>query len=145
MVLSRSAVSDSSWPRGLQPTRLLCPWGFPGKNTGAGWHFPLQGSSRLGDRSCISCASSVGRQTLYRWATWGAPSEPPGEPHLSHLGSPICDSSHLPSQAKPSPALGLPDSEPQVCQISSHCSGSVTLTQFFLELKHTGYLTFWVT
>ena len=71
--------------------------------------------------------------------------EPPGEPHLSHLGSPICGSSHLPNQAKPSPGLGLPDSEPQVCQISRHCSGSVTLTQFFLELKHTGYLTFWVT
>ena len=23
-------------PHGLQPTRLLCPWGFPGKNPGAG-------------------------------------------------------------------------------------------------------------
>ena len=29
---SRSVVSDSSWPHGLQPTRLLCPWGFPGKS-----------------------------------------------------------------------------------------------------------------
>ena len=27
-VLSRSVVSDSLWPRGLQPARLLCPWGF---------------------------------------------------------------------------------------------------------------------
>ena len=26
-VLSRSVVSDSLWPHGLQPTRLLCPWG----------------------------------------------------------------------------------------------------------------------
>ena len=25
-VLSRSVVSDSLWPHGLQPTRLLCPW-----------------------------------------------------------------------------------------------------------------------
>ena len=24
-------------------TRLLCPWHFPGKNTGAGCHFLLQG------------------------------------------------------------------------------------------------------
>ena len=24
----------SLWPQGLQPTRLLCPWNFPGKNTG---------------------------------------------------------------------------------------------------------------
>ena len=30
---------------GLQPARLLCPWDSPGKNTGAGGHFPLQGSS----------------------------------------------------------------------------------------------------
>ena len=27
---SCSVVSDSSWPHGLQPTRLLCPWDFPG-------------------------------------------------------------------------------------------------------------------
>ena len=25
------------------PTRLLCPWDFPGKNTGEGSHFLLQG------------------------------------------------------------------------------------------------------
>ena len=25
------------------PTRLLCPWNFPGKNTGVGRHFLLQG------------------------------------------------------------------------------------------------------
>ena len=25
----------------LYPTRLLCPWDFPGKNTGVGYHFPL--------------------------------------------------------------------------------------------------------
>ena len=30
-------------PRGLQPTRLLCPWGFPGKITGVGYSFFLQG------------------------------------------------------------------------------------------------------
>ena len=31
-------MSDSSRPHGLQPTRLLCPWDFPGKSTGAGCH-----------------------------------------------------------------------------------------------------------
>ena len=30
-------------PHGLQPTRLLCPWGFSGKNTGEGCHFLFQG------------------------------------------------------------------------------------------------------
>ena len=27
-VLSCSAMPDSLWPHGLQPARLLCPWGF---------------------------------------------------------------------------------------------------------------------
>ena len=35
---SRSVVSDSSRPHGLQPTRLLHPWDFPGKSTGVGYH-----------------------------------------------------------------------------------------------------------
>ena len=30
-------------PHGLQPTRLLCPWDSPGKNTGVGCHALLQG------------------------------------------------------------------------------------------------------
>ena len=30
-------------PHGLQPTRLLCLWDPPGKNTGVGSHFLLQG------------------------------------------------------------------------------------------------------
>ena len=34
---SRSVVSDSQQPHGLQPTRLLRPWDFPGKSTGVGW------------------------------------------------------------------------------------------------------------
>ena len=48
---SHAIVSDSLWPRGLQPARLLCPWDPPGKNAGAGSRalfqgiFPTQGSS----------------------------------------------------------------------------------------------------
>ena len=38
-----SVVSDSVRPYGLKPARLLCPWDFPGKNTGVGCHFLLQG------------------------------------------------------------------------------------------------------
>ena len=30
-------------PHGLQSTRLLCPWDFPGKDTGVGCHILLQG------------------------------------------------------------------------------------------------------
>ena len=35
---SHSVLSDSSRPHRLQPTRLLRPWDFPGKNTGVGCH-----------------------------------------------------------------------------------------------------------
>ena len=38
---SRS-VSDPQRPHGLQPSRLLCPWDFPGKSTGVGCHCLLQ-------------------------------------------------------------------------------------------------------
>ena len=37
-----SVVSDSLLPHGLWSTRLLCPWDFLGKSTGAGCHY-LQG------------------------------------------------------------------------------------------------------
>ena len=39
---SCSVVSDSLRPHGLQPTRLLCPWDFPGKRTGVGCHCLFQ-------------------------------------------------------------------------------------------------------
>ena len=40
---SHSVISDSSRPQGLQPTRLLRPWDFPGKSIGVGCHCLLQG------------------------------------------------------------------------------------------------------
>ena len=61
-----SVVSDSLRPFGLEPTRLLCPWGFPGNSTGVDCHLLLQGTfptqgSNLGLQHY--------RQTLYVWAT----------------------------------------------------------------------------
>ena len=35
-------MSDSVRPHPRQPTRLPCPWDFPGKDTGVGCHFLLQ-------------------------------------------------------------------------------------------------------
>ena len=45
--------------------RLLCPWGSPGKNTGVGFHFLLQGIFPIqGSNPCLlQC-----RQILYHWA-----------------------------------------------------------------------------
>ena len=39
-VLGRSVVSDSLRPHGLQPTRLLCPWGFSRPESWSGLPFP---------------------------------------------------------------------------------------------------------
>ena len=38
----QSFVLDSVRPHRWPPTRLLCPWDSPGKNTGVGYHFLLQ-------------------------------------------------------------------------------------------------------
>ena len=43
MCVSCSVMLNSLQPHGLQPTRLLCPWHFPGKGIGVGRHFLLQG------------------------------------------------------------------------------------------------------
>ena len=42
-MLSHSVVSDSLRPHRLWPASLLCPWDSPGKNTGVGCYFHLQG------------------------------------------------------------------------------------------------------
>ena len=55
---SYSVVSDPQRPHGLQPTRLLHPWDFPGKSTGVGchWHLAISGDifdcHGLGFRRC---------------------------------------------------------------------------------------------
>ena len=64
-------VSDSLRCHGLYPTRLLCPWDFPGKNTGVGCHFSCRQSSRPRDQTRISCSSCIDRQILYNWTSWG--------------------------------------------------------------------------
>ena len=50
-------MSDSSRPHGLQPTRLLHPWDFPGKSTGVGCHCLLRNT---GVCVCFSILVSSG-------------------------------------------------------------------------------------
>ena len=42
-LVTESCPTLAAQPHGLYPTRLLCPWDSPGKNTGMGCHFLLQG------------------------------------------------------------------------------------------------------
>ena len=42
-MLCQSVISHSLRSHGLQLARLLCPWSFPGKNTGVGYYLLFQG------------------------------------------------------------------------------------------------------
>ena len=55
------------------PTRLLCPWNFLGKNTGASAISFSRWSSQSSNRTLISCVSWIGRQVLYQLSHWGSP------------------------------------------------------------------------
>ena len=61
-----SVMSDSVWPYGLWPTRLLYPWDSPGKNTRVGCHALLQGMflTQGSNAGLLHC-----RHIIYRWAT----------------------------------------------------------------------------
>ena len=52
-------------PRGLWPTRLLCRWDSPGKNTRVGCHFLFQGTFLTQGRTQVSC---IGRWVHNHWA-----------------------------------------------------------------------------
>ena len=56
---SRSVVSDSSGPHGLQPTRLLRPWDFPGKSTGVGCHCLLWNDCYIRIKIIFECLEFV--------------------------------------------------------------------------------------
>ena len=68
--ISHSVVSDSLWPHGLGPTRLLCPWDSPGKNTGMDCHFLLQGIFPIqgSNLDLLHCS-----QILYSQSPQGSP------------------------------------------------------------------------
>ena len=93
--------SSSLWPHGLQPTRLLCPWDFPGKNIGVGCHFLLatgvskygnssteywNGTPFLRDQTWDSCISCFGRQVFF-FSFFFFNTESPGKPESIWLVS----------------------------------------------------------
>ena len=59
--------------RGLWPTRLLCPWDSPGKNTGVVCHSLLQGTFLThGSNPCLLC--------FLHWKMGSLPSKSPEKP-----------------------------------------------------------------
>ena len=78
-------------PYGLQPTRLLCPWNFPGKDTAVGCHLLFQGIflTQESSQGLLHC-----RQILYQLSCQGSPRNPVGSSLNST--SPRLDSSLFP-------------------------------------------------
>ena len=71
--VSMPIMSDSLWPHGFWPARLLCPWDSPGKNTRVGCHCLLQGIfPTQGFNPSPLCILHY-RQVLYQWDTWENP------------------------------------------------------------------------
>ena len=58
------------------PSRLLCPWGSPGKKNGVGHHASSRGSSPLREWTCISC--------LLHCQVGSSPLAPPGKLIYTH-------------------------------------------------------------
>ena len=73
-------ISDSLRPN--EPTRLLCPWNFPGKSTGVGCRFLLQGIF-------LTQGSNPGlphsRQTLYCLSRKVSPREKQVTDHMFNV------------------------------------------------------------
>ena len=87
-VLSRSVVSDSLWPHGLQPTRLLCAWGFSRPEHWSGLPCPPPGDlphPGIKPRSPTMWVDSL--QT-----------KPPGKPKNTGVGNPSLLQAIFPTQ-----------------------------------------------
>ena len=66
----RSVLSDPQWPHGLQPSRLLHPWDFPGKSTGVGCYCLLQNGYLSGLNFRYSSQSPVTPVVIYISTQW---------------------------------------------------------------------------
>ena len=78
-----SVMSDSLQPHGLQPSRLLCPWNFPGKNTGAGCHFLFQGIF-------LTQGSNLSLLHLLQWQADSLPLVPLGKTRVLLMAMCVC-------------------------------------------------------
>ena len=125
------------------PIRLLCPWDFPGKNTGMGCHALLQGIF-------LTQGLNPRFSHLLHWQEGSLPLAPPGKPHhqrrrwifllclLSVDFQPkwALDSDFLPSSHKAGTLL--PCSPQQGGGAQGHRHLNITLVKFSnLSIKET--------
>ena len=128
-------MSNSLQPHGPKPARLLCAWNFPGRNTGVGYNFLLQG---------IFLTQGLNPHLLH-WQEGPLPLAPPGksisslqfshsvmsdslQPHrLQHARLPCpspprraCSNSHPSSQDAIQPSHPLLSPSPPAFNLSWH-------------------------
>ena len=139
-------MSDSSRPHGLQPTRLLRPWDFPGKSTGVGCHCLLRYALLMCDKlplKDLQTAQHLERSfclpRLRPWPSAGAPT--PGRRWLSGFyGADLCggqDSSRPSGASRSSP---WPARCSQYLQNAAHqpCMDVPQSRYVYLEPDHIG-------
>ena len=95
-VLSCSVVSNSLQRHGLQSARLLCPWDFPGKNSGVGCHFLLQGIFPTQESNpCLLNLLHWQVDSLPRCHLGSTSRYVSGLPHGRNLGARQCSALHF--------------------------------------------------
>ena len=148
-MLSCSVLSDSLWPRGLEPARLLCPWDSPGKNTGVGCHALLQGifptrGWNLGLLHCtwtLFCLSHLGSPKAKRgWLVCGAclQRSTPINNIVGQLKFPIIKTNKQTNKLKKCPAD--PSRLQLQIKIVSNCHVLTTWASFLNIIYHSSYL-----
>ena len=114
-LLSHSAVSDSLWFHGLQPTRLLCPWDFSRQGYWSELPFPSPGD--FPDPGVEPGSPALQADSLS--------SEPPGKPKMRKH---IAEASHGSTQVPGGEAEEIKFTLPWVVQRRKH-EGLVLWTQ----------------
>ena len=131
--LDGSVMSVSLLPHGLQSARLLCQWGFPGKNTGMSCHFLLQGifptqGLNPGFLHCSQSVSSVTQSCptlrLHRLQHTRPPCPSPTSGVYSN-SYPLSQWCHPTTSSFVVPFSSCPQSFP--------ASGSFQMSQFFIS------------
>ena len=121
-VLSHSVVSDSLQPHGLEPARLLCPWGFSREEY---WSElpcpPSRGSSQRRDWTQVS---HVAGRFFTSWAT--------REAHEYWSGEPIPSPGDLPD----------PGIEPGSPSLQMHSLPAELPPQYKISLKEKGLCSY---
>ena len=129
-------MSDSVWPYELQPTRLLCPWGFSRQEYWSGLPFPsprdLPDPGFPGDLPDPDPGSNLHLLCLLHCQACSLPLAPPGKPFIVYsvqFSCSVVSNSLRPHESQhtrppcPSPTPGVHSNS---CPLSRWCHPAIT-------------------